>query len=146
MAQRPNRYIITTDFATFKLDSRGNVVSATIPAGTVVSTANPVLASVNAAGGSPKSFLRAKMMSSLDGLWGSGTTLFTSLNVSIMSGGTPISTGNQTLYCNLDKIDNTNVRLKIWLESFGPGSPYNYRTNQTVTITFIYSTFINPML
>ena len=143
MATKPNSFIITTDFATFKNDSSKNIISVTIPSGTVVATATPVLAAPTAPGGSPKSFLRAKMMSSLDGRWGSGTTLFTLLNVSIMSGGTPISTGNQTLYCNLDKIDNTSVRLKIWLEGF---VGYNYRTNQAVTITFSYATFINPFL
>lgn len=140
---KSNNFIMTSDFATFPSDTLGNTISITIPSGTLISTNAPIW-TTTATGGSPKSFLRARMFCSLDNKWGSGNTLFTLLNVSVMNGLTPLSTEDTVLYCNLDKINDTSVQLKLWIEGFG--SPYNYRINETVTITFIYSTFINPLL
>jgi hypothetical protein len=139
----PNKFIATSDFATFPSDSLKNTISVTINSGTLIATTNPSWTKTET-GGSPKSFLRARMLCSLDNKWGSGTGLFTLLNVSLMDGGTPLVTEDVALYCNLDKISDTSVQLKLWIG--GLVSPYQYRINETVTVTFVYSTFINPLL
>ena len=142
---KPNNFIASSDFATFPSDTLGNTISITLASGTQISINNPSW-TTTATGGAPKSFLRARMLCSLDNKWGSGTGLFSLINVSIMDGGTVLYTGDMVLYCNLDKISDTSVQLKLWLEGFGPPSTYKYRLNEAVTVTFIYSTFINPLI
>lgn len=138
----PNDYKISTDYATFKNDSSGNTVSLSIASGSTISGNSPKW-TADANGGANQSFLRARMTCSLDNAWGSGTTLFTMVNISVLSGATVLFTGDQTMYVTLEKLNSSQVRLTAFLEGL-PG--YTYRINENVTFTFVYSTFINPFL
>lgn len=140
--QYPDNYNLTSDFASFATDSSGNSISITISSGSRVPTSSPRWDAF-ATGGSAQSFIRARMISSKDNKWGSGTTLISMVNVSIMQGSSVLATMNQPMFCILDKIDNTSVRLRIFLEGF---SGYEYRVNETITVQAIYSSFINPLL
>lgn len=139
---KPNEFTLSSDFASFAADSSENTISITINSGSTVPTSSPYWQSF-APGGSMQSFLRSRMHCSKDGKWGAGTTLLSIVNVSTMSGGTVLITGNQALYCILDKISNSDVRLRVFLDGF---SGYTYRINETITIQAVYSSFINPML
>lgn len=139
---KPNDFNLNSDFASFAADSSGNSISITITSGTTIPTSSPRWDTF-AAGGSPQSFIRARMHSSKDDKWGSGTTLLSMVNLSIMSGSTVLVTTNQALYCILDKTSNSDVRLRVFLEGF---DGYTYRINETFTIQAVYSSFINPLL
>lgn len=139
---KPNEFTLSSDFASFAADSSENTISITINSGSTVPTSSPYWQNF-APGGSMQSFLRSRMYCSKDGKWGAGTTIISIVNVSIMSGGTVLATGNQALYCTLDKTSDSDVRLRVFLEGF---SGYTYRINETVTIQAVYSSFINPML
>lgn len=140
--QKPNNYNLISDFASFASDSSGNTISLSIPSGTIVPTSNPRWDAL-ASGGSTQSFIRARMMFTRDGKWGTGTTLLSIINVSILDGSTVITTMPTGLYARIDKISATDVRLRVFLEAF---DGYSYRLNEQVTIQAVYSSFLNPML
>lgn len=136
---RPNEYNLTTDYGTLKNDTQTNTIQITIPSGTTYPYSNPIIASTTLNVGTINAGIRARANSSkYPTIWTVGSTLYSDLNVTVSG-----SAFDTTLYCNLDRISPTTVRLQIATD--GAASAPNATVNQTQTITFVFSTFLSPL-
>lgn len=136
---RPNDYNLTTDYGTLKNDTQTNTIQLTIASGTTYPYSNPIIASTTLNVGTINAGIRARGNSSkYPNVWAVGTTLYSDLNVTVSG-----SAFNTTLYCTLDRISPTTVRLQVATDG-ASGAP-NATVNQTQTITFVFSTFLSPL-
>lgn len=138
---RINQFQRSSDFGTLKNDSQGTVISVTINAGTIFNPSNPNLGSATVNVGKINASLRARGQSSKYGRVVAATTIYSDTVVNVPS---DPGIGNfiQTLYCNLERISPTTVRLSVGTDGTS-GAP-NFRIAETQTITFVFSTFLSP--
>lgn len=135
----PNKYDLNTDYGTLKNDTQSNTISITIPAGTVYPYSNPIIAETTLDVGTINAGIRARGNSSrYPGVWVVGASLYSYINITVSG-----SAFDATLYCNLDRISPTTMRLQIGSDG-SSGAP-NATVNQTQTITFVFSTFLSPI-
>lgn len=137
-----NKFILSSDFATLKNDTQSNTISVTVSAGTIFNPTNPQLGVATMEVGTRNAGLRARGMSTKTGNWFVGTTLYSSVLVNIPSEPS-VPPFSQSLYCTLDRISPTTVRLSVGTEGVN-GSPPDFRVADTQTITFVFSTFLSP--
>jgi len=140
---KTNRFILSTDFGTLKNDTQSNVISVTINAGTLFDPSNPQLGSATIDVGTRNAGIRARGASDKYGIWTVGTTLYSTVLVSVPSDPF-IPPFVQTLYCNLDRISPSTVRLTVGTDGTS-GAP-TFRVDDTQTITFVFSTFLSPFI
>lgn len=137
-----NEFQRSSDFGTLKNDSQSNVISVTIAAGTVFSPTNPILAEAIVSAGTVNAGLRARGSSTKYAREVSATTIYSDSSFNIPSQPS-VPAFVQALYCTLDKISPTQVRLRVGTDGVN-GTPPNFRVNETQTITFVFSTFLSP--
>lgn len=135
-----NRFNLSSDFGTLKNDTQNNTISVTVNAGTIFDPANPQLGQATIDVGTRNAGIRARGRSTKYGIWVVGTTLYSDIAVSIPS--LPGNNFTQTLYCNLDRISPTTVRLSVGTDGTSGAPPF--RVDDTQTITFVFSTFLSP--
>lgn len=138
---KPNNFSLASDYASLKNDSQGNTISVTIPSGTTWNISSPTIATATLAVGTINAGLRARGNSSKYPKWMNGLSLYSDLSYTIPS---ITSAGTQTirLYCTLERINATTIRLTAATEG-GSGAP-DYQTAESQTITFVFSTFLSP--
>jgi len=138
-----NRFIANSDFGSFKNDTLGNSVSVSVANGFRTSTGSPTLGTATLTVGEGQSLLRARMLCSLDDKWGSGTSLITLLNISLMDGAIVLSTQDVVCYATINKLNSTQVELKVYTEGFA--SAFDIRVNESFTTTFVLATYLSPV-
>lgn len=136
-----NEFQKSSDFGTLKNDSQGNYLQINVNAGTLFNPTNPILASVTVPAGKINGGLRARGASSKYGIWVSALTIYSDVVVSIPS--MPGTTFVQALYCTIDRINPTTVRLTVGTDGVS-GSPPTFRIDDSQTIAFQFSTFLSP--
>lgn len=138
-----NNFILNSDYATLKNDTQSNTISVTIASGTLF-TPNAIDTEIGSATldvGTINAGIRAMGKSSKYDDWVIGTTLYTDIDVSDPS--IPeIGTIPMTILCYLKRTDANTVKLLITCEAVG-GSP-QIKTEEAVTISFVFSTFLSP--
>ena len=136
----PNNAELTTDFGTLKNDTQSNTISVVIPNNYDYDPGNPDLGVAYLDVGTINAGLRARANTSKYPGWYSGVTLTSTILVTIPTF-PEFGTFNVGLYCNLDRISPSTVRLRVSADGF-PGDP-TYRTQESITVTFIFSTFLS---
>ena len=137
---KPNRFILNTDYATLKNGTKTNTISATIPNNlTWDPTVTSTLASATVTVGTINAGIRAYAFSSMFSRNVIGTTALSTLRYGIPSLG--ITNQSIALYCTLKRIDASTVQLKLDVENVS-GAP-NFRTEESQTVTFVFSTFLS---
>lgn len=139
---QPNDFILTSDYASLKNDTQTNSISVTINNGTTWNISSPTLATATLTAGTVNAGLRGRGQSSkYSSKWMNGLTLYSDLSHTIPS--IP-EAGTQSigLYCTLERISATTVRLTAATDG-GSGMP-DFRTAESQTITFVFSTFLSP--
>lgn len=137
-----NEFQISSDHGTLKNDSQSNVISVTIPAGTIFNPTNPQLGVATVNAGKINGSLRARGSSTKYNRQVSALTIYSDVVVSIPSQPS-VPPYTQALYCSLDRIGPNTVRLSVGTDGVN-GSPPNFRIDDTQTITFVFSTFLSP--
>lgn len=137
----PNDLILASDYASLKNDSQTNTISVTIPSGQTWNISSPTLQTATITAGTVGANLRARGHTSKYPKWLNGLTVYSDLSHTIPS--IPAA-GVQTigLYCTLERINATTIRLTAASDG-GSGAP-NFQTNESQTITFVFSTFLSP--
>jgi len=139
---RINQFQRTSDFGTLKNDSQSNTLVVNVISGSIFNPSNPILAQVTLNVGTINAGLRARGNSSkYAGNMVAATTLYSDTLVNVPSDPS-IPAFTQTLYCYLDRISPTTVRLTVATDG-ATGAP-NFRIAESQTITFVFSTFLSP--
>lgn len=136
-----NDFVLNSQYATLKNDTQSNTLSITINEGTLFDPNNPQLGSTTLNVGKINAGMRARGYSSKYNKWTIGPTLYSDTLVDIPSIPS-YGTFTQSLYCNLDRINPTTVRLSVGTDGTN-GAP-TFRIKETQTITFVFSTFLSP--
>ena len=137
-----NNFITSSDYGTLKNDTQTNTISATIADNfTWDPTTTTTLASATLVIGTVNAGIRARGVSDkFSSRIIVGTTLYSTLAYEIPS--LPLTGQSTTLYCNLERISATTVKLSLNVEA-SPGAP-NFKTEEAQTVTFVFSTFLSP--
>lgn len=131
-------FILTTDLATFKNDTAGNVLTVVVPNGLVYNPSNPVLGFQEITVGKINSGLRCVGSTSKFPGLSVGATIVSNINVNIPG----LGASNTNLYASVIKSSATTLRLQVETEKFA-GSP-DWTTLESQTITFYVSTYLSP--
>lgn len=135
-----NDFLLDSDFATLKNDTQTNTLSVSLVSGTNYDPANPILGTATLDVGTVNAGIRSRGNSSkYSSRWTVGTTLYSDILVRIPSLGVNFT---QTLYCYLDRISPTTVRLLVGTDGSSGAPTHQVFENQT--ITFVFSTFLSP--
>lgn len=139
---QPNDFILASDYASLKNDTQTNSISVTINNGTTWNISSPTLATATLSVGTVNAGLRGRGQSSkYSSKWLNGLSLYSDLNYTIPAF-PEAGTQTMALYCTLERINATTIRLTAASEG-GSGAP-DYVTAESQTITFIFSTFLSP--
>jgi len=138
----PNDVRIQTDYGVLMGDSESNVISITIPNNFVFDPSNPLLAEAFIDVGTNNAYIRARANTSKYPGWSVGTFMYTFMLYDVPSEGIPPYEG--FLLCSLTRVSPTTMRLAAFAEQVPGGPPY--RTRESVTITFVFSTFLSPFI
>lgn len=125
---RPENFIITTDYATLKNDVSSATLSVTIPGSTVVPGNGIYSISDTITIGSQTSNIRARIRSSRDGRW--------------LLGAAVSYDGGYNVLALVTRQSNTQVRLTAIIKN-----PYSLSLTiapTSETITAVVSTFLSP--
>jgi hypothetical protein len=143
MLMKINNFILNSDYATIKNDTQSNTISVTIASGTTFtpSTLDVEIGISTLDVGTINAGIRARGKSSKHADWVVGTTLFTDFLVSYPAY-PGIGTISQTFWCYLKRIDADTVKLLVTYET-AVGAP-QIKIEETVTISFVFSTFLSP--
>jgi hypothetical protein len=135
-----NRFILNSDYGSLKNDTQSNTISATIPNGLTFNPDDPILAQETIDVGTINAGIRARGSSSKYSRVSVGPTIYSLLTCGIPSLG--LTGIDLTLYCNIERISATTIRLTVAVE-YSPGGP-DYITEESQTINFVFSTFLSP--
>lgn len=138
---KPNDSIINTDYGSLLNDSSSTTISLTVPNNYVYNPSNPLLAQTTIEVGTNNAYIRARGSTSKFPGWYTGTFIASEILTDVPS--IPGSTFTGFLFCSLDRVSPTSLRLSAYAEGVS-GAP-DYRTRESQTITFVLSTFLSPI-
>lgn len=140
MSNRPEQFILTTDYGTLKNDATGTI-SLSIPTGATIPAFGFVEYSNTLGIGTRNAGTRVQMsLSSDSGNWTPGHIREVLLRARLNTTGNPVVDYYQV--ANLERIDPTTVRLYCRI-----GNPYNFSitiVSAAQTVTANVATFLSP--
>lgn len=138
MSIQVNKFISSSDLATFKNDTSGTVFTVVIPSGLVYNPSSPIIGRDSKVVGKINSGLRCVGQTSKYPGVSVGSQLISDLAVNISG----VGNSTTTLYCSIVRTSDDTLELQVGTEGV-IGSP-NYTTTETQTITFVVSTYLSP--